>query len=257
MGTILRIRLKCRRVRLARRVALMVLVATSLLLAVPMVARAAQRQGTLTLVCTVERDGAAVPLAGDTYELAKVASATVGWDGGAPAISYEPAEGFEAQARDWAHLDADGWRSAARDLDAWAAARDLYRAGRATSDATGTVRFGWLDPGIYLVRRSDVAAQNASYTCDPVLVSVPAIEDGALVYQVVAEPKFERDDEPGTPPTPGEPGEPERPGDTPPEGPDMPAMGDYVAALGLLLVACGALLVVWGRRLSKKDPEDK
>ena len=231
----------------------------------PQPAYAAVQRGTLSVRCVTERDGASVVLAGDTYTLALVATASVSWDGGAPSVAYAPAAGFEAYDYTWGSLDADALRAAAHELDEHARTAGLYTAGEATSNQAGVAAFGWLDPGLYLVARTSVAAGNASYTCDPMLISVPAMEDGSLVYRVVAEPKFEWSEPPATPPH-----EPPTPDDEKPPAPTiddvltswgLPATGDpafWVGTgfmlLGLVLAAAGIILSRRSGRSSGRDP---
>ena len=223
-------------------------------LAMPCRAAAAPVRGKLSLVCASEHDGSPVALAGDTYVLARVATAHISYDAnGEPSIAFEPAEGFEAYDYAWTELDADEWRRAARELDDHASEAGLYTAGQAVSDAAGRVRFGWLDGGIYVVRRSEVAEANAGYACDPVLVSVPALEDGVLVYDVVADLKFEWTETPAPPEEPSP--------EPPPEDPFDELIGrltqtdDPTLAVGLGFVVAGgcALLIGWRIRRHQRD----
>lgn len=111
------------------------------------------------------------------------------------------------------------------------------------------MRFGWLDGSIYLVHRAQVADANTGYACDPVLVSVPAVEDGLLVYDVLADLTFEWTESPAPPvdrePTP------------PPESPfdeligKLTQTGDFALAIGLGLMVVGACIAPIGWRVRR------
>lgn len=237
------------------RICAVIAVALACMFGMPSAASAAQRQGALSLQCVTEHDGAAVVLAGDTYALALVATADVTWNGGAPSVTFEPAAGFEAYDYSWGSLDANELRAAAHELDEHAQTAGLYTAGTSTANQTGVASFGWLDPGLYLVNRVSVAEDNEAYTCDPMLISVPALEDGALVYQVVAEPKYEWSEPPVAPPS-----EPPTQGSEEPSAPTLddtlaswglPTTGDPAFRLGMGLMLLGVSLAAagwWHRR---------
>ena len=238
------------RVTLRRGVAavLVLVLAGACLLASARPATAAPVGGSLTLHASSERDGAAMVLAGDTYALARVATVDLTYDeAGAPQLTYAITPAFAAADHDWGTLDAEGWRAAAHELDTLAQEQGLYTDGAAVADANGYASFGWLEGGLYLAARTQVAAGNEGYACDPVLVSVPAWEDGALVYDVVADLKFEWT----TPP----PAEEEPPAPTPePENPwtelwgSLTNTGDPAFAVGAGLLLCGVALTYVGWR---------
>ena len=237
------------------RICAVIAMALACMFGMPHAARAAQRQGTLSLQCTTEHDGAPVVLAGDTYALALVAAADVAWNDGVPSVTFTPAAGFEAFDYSWGSLDADALRAAAHELDEHAQSAGLYTAGTSTANQAGIASFGWLDPGLYLVARVSIAEGNEAYTCDPMVMSVPALEDGALVYRVVAEPKYEWDESPAAPPS-----EPPAQGSEEPSAPTLddmlaawglPTTGDPAFRLGMGLMLLGGLLAAagwWHRR---------
>lgn len=70
---------------------------------------------------------------------------------------------------------------------------------------------GWLDGSIYLVHRAQVADANTGCACDPVLASVPAVEDGLLVYDVLADLTLEWTESPAPPVDPEPTPPPESP----------------------------------------------
>ena len=213
-------------------------------------AASAATGGSLTLVCTSEQDGTPVTLSGDTYALARVATAALTWAGGTPQIDYAAAPGFESLSYNWTALDASAWRRATHEAADIAQAGDLLTVGTASANAQGRVSFGWLTAGLYLALRTAVAPGNEGYTCDPVLVSVPALEDGVLVYDVVADLKFEWDEAPVPPEEepPAEENPPQNPVDNLLESLGLPHTGDPAFALGTGLLAGGAALAAVGAR---------
>ena len=114
--------------------------------------------------------------------------------------------------------------------------------------------FSPLEPGLYLIIRSEVAPANAEYSCDPALVSVPATIGGVLTYTVEVTPKFEHD--PLTPgPGPSEGGKPADPLDQLADK-VAGALGFAKTSDGMFALACAAALcafaavalLMWRRR---------
>lgn len=144
-------------------------------------------------------------LAGDSYAIVRVASATLDPDGKPSA--FHTLTDFARFIDDWDGLTSSALNAAAKRMDALAADCGLY-AERGVTDARGRVQFADLAAGVYLVSRVAVADANARYTCDPFLVSVPDTEDAVSfgTFDVTVEPKFANagvPDEPGSGPGPG------------------------------------------------------
>lgn len=176
-------------------------------------ALAAVPSGTLTIRgIAVDADDRPVTLVGDTWSIARVADATaIGAD--PAAITYATTAAFAdpCDGVDWTTLTSGESRDLASRLAGYAAEHGLYRQ-TATADAYGTARFGTLPAGLYLLTRTGVAQDGESCATMPMLVGVPAVEAGGIVYDVTVDPKYEC---PGTPtPTP-EPEEPAPGGGTP------------------------------------------
>lgn len=182
----------------------------------PLSARAAS-WGSITLDCRVS----GVPLAGDTYGLVCVADVT--YDAAAGTItSYATRDAFASFGYDWPNMKSSELDEAAKSLASHAGEKNLYER-TAVSDASGSVGFWGLEPGLYLVARIATADANAGYACDPLLITVPLADGGQLDWSVASQPKFgePEPDEPGPDePGPDEPG-PDEPGPDEP-GPDEP-----------------------------------
>lgn len=116
--------------------------------------------------------------------------------------SFSLTSGFSGCDIDVSSLStARDWRNAAQQAASYA---DAHQASgtAAETGALGTAFFGGLEPGLYLVRVSEVSSDGYRYVSAPSLVAVPSMnaDESAWVYQVVALPKFERtaiDAEPG------------------------------------------------------------
>lgn len=165
----------------------------------PIAAQAVTRTGSISIDTAVRTDDGARNIAGDTFSFARVATVTVDAAYTPAAISFKTADAFAPHGRDWSSLDASGWRDAARDLADFAKANDLYETAMTVDAGSARLVLGGLEPGLYLVSRTGIAAANGDVACDPVLVSVPVAEDGGLVYDVNVEPKYEWGGEPGAP----------------------------------------------------------
>ena len=224
----------------------------------PLVASAAS-VGSITLDCRVN----GMPLVGDTYGLVCVADVTC--DEAAGVItSYATRDAFVSFDYDWPNMKASELDEAAKALASHASEKSLYEC-TAVSDASGNVGFWGLEPGLYLVARVATADANASYACDPLLITVPLADGGQLVWGVTSQPKFGEpgtDEKPdgGTGEKPGsdEPGsdKPDNPGG--PEEPESPSAPDItwswlantgdvaVMGIGALLVLGGAAVILTG-----------
>lgn len=152
-------------------------------------AEAASSTGSLSLVCEVDHEGETVLLSGDEYSIARVASADVSAAG---EVSYETLPEFSQFECDWGSLSADELSYKAELLQRYAYTYDLFDQSSIT-DSSGTVSFSGLEPGMYLVSRTEPAAANEDYVTVPFLVSIPTVSDGYLVWDVRAYPKFEYD----------------------------------------------------------------
>lgn len=163
----------------------------------PVAARAMSRTGSIAIDTAVRTDDGSRVIAGDTFSFAQVATATVDTSYAPAVISFETVDAFASRGRDWASLDASGWRDAARDLAHFAEENDLYEVEMTVSAGGERLALDGLEPGLYLVSRTGVADANKDVACDPVLVGVPVAEDGGLTYDVTVEPKYEWGRAPG------------------------------------------------------------
>lgn len=193
--------------------------------------------GSIELSCGVEHAGEHVALAGDGYTLTKVASAEVDES---DSISYVTEEAFSGVDRNWAALDGAGLRAAAHEVFAHAEKHGVKPQATAYADAAGKAVFSPLEPGLYLIIRSEVAPANTEFSCDPALVSVPTTVNGVFAYTVEVTPKFEHD-----PLTPGSgPGEDDEPADPLDQLADKVAgaLGFAKTSDGMFALACAAAL---------------
>ena len=193
--------------------------------------------GSIELSCGVEHAGEHVALAGDGYTLTKVASAEVDES---DSISYVTEEAFSGVDRNWAALDGAGLRAAAHEVFAHAEKHGVKPQATAYADAAGKAVFSPLEPGLYLIIRSEVAPANTEFSCDPALVSVPTTVNGVFAYTVEVTPKFEHDLL-----TPGSgPGEDDKPADPLDQLADKVAgaLGFAKTSDGMFALACAAAL---------------
>lgn len=215
------------------------------LLAGPGIAYAAPL-GSISLVCTHERDGVSSPVARDRYAVVAVATAAVE-NGG---VRYATLPAFEEVSCDWSSLDAEGLRERSK-----AAYEVFLHDGPApiatfvTNDA-GRGRVAELEAGIYLVARVEAAPENEDVLVDPILVGVPTTVDGKFEYDVIVYPKFE--DAPGSGIVP----EPDKPGGLIP-GFDLPTTGDIQLALVGLLLLLGTATLWSARRVAEDSPKTR
>lgn len=218
----------------------------ALVLCVAPAAAIAAPVGSITLECSVERNGMDTPLAGDRYAVVLVARASIDAEG----VSYETLDAFASADCAWAELDAGGLRDKAREVHGLAIDAAAEPADTLGANASGIGSVYGLEPGVYLLYRTETAPANADTSADPFLVGVPTFADGELIYNVTAHPKFETEKPPaGGDSQPGEPGTPDNPGGMFP-GLGMPSTGDIQMMLvGLLLIA-GVGTLWLARRIS-------
>ena len=239
-----------RHIELVRRAGACVLMVVAMALAslaVRPVAVGAETLGSITVTASYRQGEEAAPVFGDTWRLAQVASAELSADG---APVYATTSAFDSFDCDWASLGASGERKAARELGTYAQGHGLLTDGSAVTDAAGRAVFRDLAPGLYLLVRDGVASDNQTLTCDPVLVSVPLLEDGSWVFDVSAAPKFESSGDAAgeTPEGPAtEPQEPESALDQLLHAFGLPALGDAQLAIVLVIAAAALLsaIIAW------------
>lgn len=200
---------------------------------------AAALQGSLELRCSIERENNTVLLAGDEYALCMVATLEETQGG----LQYQTLPAYSFADCDWAQCSASQLREKALQLAPKAQKRKDFAATQQT-DASGTVIFRDLTPGLYLVIRTNPAPENAAYTSDPFLVSIPTVVNGTAAYQVVAEPKFSWDAKPTKP-------------EVPSRKPDsyLPQTGQLKWPIPVLLAAGLALMLlgIWLQRKSRHE----
>lgn len=206
--------------------------------------------GSIVLKCRYDE----TPLAGDTYALARVATAELDEASGA-VVSYRLCDDFSIFDLDWDALSSSELDERARQMATAARERGLFER-EARSDAAGEVGFWGLEPGLYLVDRVQAAEANEAYACEPLLIGVPSTEDGASTYNVTSRPKFAYAGEPSIPTEDGGE-EPQTGTDEPPassDGGPLAETGDALAQFGgsLALVGVVSLLV---SRLTRGEDE--
>lgn len=144
-----------------------------------------------SLVAEVAVGGMGV--AGMGFSLARVAAFDE-----AGQLVLEPA--YEGAGVDVTGLSTAGeWRSAADGLATWADAQGLAADATGETGVSGRVRFSALEPGLYLLRGSDLTASGKVYSCGNTLVSVPSAEGDAWSYDVTCELKVSVADMPAEP----------------------------------------------------------
>lgn len=216
--------------------------------------------GSITIDARWDRESAnPVPLAGDTYAIARIASADI--DANGSITAYHTLDRFAEYDRAWGSLTASGANDAAKQLATFVGAQDQYDAAR-TVNESGFVTFSGLEAGVYLVTRTGIADANAAYHCDPFLAYMPGTtESGGILWNVVVEPKFGHDNN-ENPPSPPEPGPPEEPGTPSTPGDNNNSGGGNTiteqtartgasivvpVAIGIVALAVGMILL-WFRR---------
>ena len=243
---------------------------------------ASARWGSIVVKAHHQVGGKDVPLAGDTYSLALVATGSVE---GSTAV-FSTVEEFKAYDCDWSSLDAAALRSKAKKMDAFARENGLFTAGDAVTDGDGTASFGSVRCGVYLLSRTACAPENERVLIDPVLVLVPYSVDGELHFGVEVTPKSEDPNKPVDPEDPDGPDEPEGPEDPDkpvdpedPDGPDNPAgpddpgkldnplddwleenglpqTGDIQFQVAAVLLVGGVTMLVTSRLLKRRGAQD-
>lgn len=200
-------------------------------------------------------------LAGDTYAIVRIASADLDADTGV-IRAFRTLKPFSSFDRDWAKLTSSELNTAAKQLNAYAAKRQLY-VDTGVTDGVGRAYFTDLDAGIYLIARTAVASANQRYDCDPFLVAVPETNSGTPTFAVTAEPKFSDNGgvtppnpspNPSPQPEPNQPNQPTTPGtSTKPKTPANTGATVSVIALAAIALTVAALIIRdlrRGRRVS-------
>lgn len=205
--------------------------------------------GSIVLGCLYDD----APLVGDTYAIARVATAELDEKTGV-VVSFKTCEPFASLDLNWGAMSSSEVDEAARKLSALAR-RDGLFAQEARSDGSGDVGFWGLETGLYLVDRVAVAEANEAYACEPMLISVPTMGDGEPTYYVTSYPKFEHVGGAGIPT--------EEPGDEPDDGLEQPPAssgggplvetGDALKQLGGSLALIGVVSLLISRFSQGED----
>ena len=115
-----------------------------------------------------------------------------------------------------------------------------------TTDSKGKLVFDRLDPGLYLIVRTN--AVNTSYEYEPSLIFVPQTSEGELLYDVDAEPKFSKKTDTDLP-------------SSTPDGEKLPQTGQLIwpifalSILGLVLVISGVYMIKKERKHENSEQE--
>lgn len=117
-----------------------------------------------------------VAVAGATVEVRRVADVT-------PSGAADLIDPYTSYGVTLDNDDAAGWRAAAQALSGYAARDGLPADASAATDASGSVSFAHLEPGMYLVTSDAVEQGGFRYAQEPALVMVPQLaEDGRWLY---------------------------------------------------------------------------
>ena len=215
----------------------------------------AQPNGSITVSTQAEAPNGSITLTGDTFAIAKVASAEVAWDYGTPSVSYSTDSAFSELGISWSNATAEDLRYAAHTANRIAALGELYRAEQTVGKGQAAITFSGLDPGVYVMARTRTADSNRSVKCAPSLVSVPEVENGSATYDVSVTPKFEwaaTPDQPGSGDEAGNDDTAKPPASSHSRG-FMPQTGDYlVMGTIALALAAGIAFIALGRLIRRK-----
>lgn len=170
----------------------------SILLSVSLctVALAAQ-EATLTLMMAYDSGAGEQPISGVTATVYRVASLD-------DAVNHYELEGaFSSLGVDFNKgLDAAGMDSAAQKAAGIVSSSGI-KGTSATSDAQGSISYGSLPYGVYLVVQTDSKGDATNYEdFRPFLISVPQVTNDGVIYDVVANPKTAPTPPPPPPPAP-------------------------------------------------------
>ena len=198
---------------------------------------AAEQSGSLTLRCVFPTGDGERVLSDDTYSLAKIADAVITDS----SVSYTTLEQFRSYDCDWQHQAASKMNEKAKAL-AYYCEKNGYYTDSAVTDANGTLKFGDLSVGLYLVARTKTAPSNGDFVTDPLLVFIPQSVNGEAIYDVTATPKFSYVG--GDTPQPTD--------DRTPPDDSLPQTGQLMWPVTLLSVL-GCFLILGGSALMRKE----
>lgn len=209
-------------------------------------AYAAEDDATLTLVVTHEEKGVQNAIPGAEFTAYKVAELDAG-------NNYQLVSPFDSESVDFnKQLTAKEAAAAAKSMAKIVDDKGV-KGQAAITGAEGTAYYGVLDKGVYLlVQTGSKDAAMKYYVMDPFLVNVPQMQNGEVVYDVVAAPKPELKPEPKPQPKP----EPDKSKSTSTTPKSSPKTGDTLD-WGLVTVAAiaglSAMLVAIFAARSRRD----
>lgn len=199
----------------------MFLLVVFILMISPLTVSAKNEKCSLTLRCVYSVEGGKRVLSDDEYSMVKIADAELTED----AAVYSTLKAFRSFDCDWPNTAASELDDIAEELSHFCKENRLFTSS-ALTDTKGELTFNDLAPGLYLVSRTKTASSNEEFITDSLLVFIPEMINGEIIYDVVSTPKFSYD---------------------PPDEP-LPQTGQLLwpvtvfSVLGAVLIICGIFL---------------
>ena len=190
-------------------------------------------KGSLTLQCIFNDNGNKTVLAGDTYGIKQIACSQQNGSVDNTDWRYETLSEYKEYDCNWSGLTSMQLREKAAAVCEAVVDKGTYL-DKKTTDSNGKLVFDGLEPGLYLIVRTN--AVNTSYEFEPSLIFVPQTSEGELIYDVDAEPKFSKKTDTDSP-------------STTPDGEKLPQTGQLIwpifvlSILGLVLVVSGVVII--------------
>lgn len=145
------------------------------------VSAAEEGKGSITVLFRYETE----PVADASFALYKAAE----WNGSEYSL-VAPFDDFSVNLSD--DPTSEEWKAVASTLSAYAARDNIAPLAAGKTDETGTLRFGNLTDGLYLLIGATVQKEETLFLPQPMLISVPFEKvDGTKDYEVVTEPKYD------------------------------------------------------------------
>lgn len=159
--------------------------------------------GSITLYSHFNADSGSIQIEKDCFRVTKIADYVDGHYVNKTQFSF-----FSLYSE---KMNASEKKALASDLEQYVHKERIEPDDEKSSDKKGYTVFNNLDRGVYLItqNRKELSAQKR-YITNPFLVSVPMVNDGKLIYDIYAEPKYtEGESEKGEPQEQDKPSLPE------------------------------------------------
>ena len=143
---------------------------------------ASEKYGSITIYSHINDDGKTIIISNESYTLIKIADLINGENINKPLYSSFPVYSIDMNASQCMNL--------ALELEKYIIKNNIPFDYESKSNQNGYTKFNHLEQGVYLISQSKMDTTKDKYRTNPVIISIPMMNNGDTIYDVYMEPKF-------------------------------------------------------------------